>query len=1338
MDIVKSQIETLTEDSQGNVNYISWKFKLNLTLRSKELYDVARGAVLKPDEPSNTPAVIAWVKKDLDAQTCIGLNVSSNIAKKIANCNSAHSMLLKLETLYGKRSDLSIEGLQRNFFSLKYDASKSVVENCMTIQQCAEDLAAEGETIKESWVMTRILGILPPKLHHFRTSWDNANPTDRNIDTLIERLRLEEDRLKEDEEKPVTKNALFSKRKKQGNSSQQSNSSVECFKCGQKGHVKKYCKNKPCQKYLEYCKKTYACNNCKQKGHFAKDCKNEKSDESSKNETTKGNQRALVTVALTSAEMSNVNSRQNRQDIWYQDSAATQHMTFRKEWLTNYVALEEYTKVILGDATEISGIGAGDVKLEVFDGKQWYLATLKDVLYVPKITFNLFSVTQMLDKGYILKTNADTSILETADSKEQVAVAERIEELYQMMFRRPTTEMCMMATSIKVWHEKLAHQNVKYCKDILDRNNVNYIDDWNDHTCIGCVYGKQHHAPHLRNHKVAENVLDLIHVDLGEMDTPSLGKAKYFLLFKDDFSHFRTVYFLRSKNEAAAALEKFMKMVENQFERKVKNLRSDNGTEIKNSTTKTLLEEFGVLHTKTNVYTPQQNGRIEREMRTIVESARSILHARKLGESLWAEAINYAVFTINQTGKSSVKDKSPAELWFGRMINISKLRSFGCECYVLIEDHKRKKMERKSRKGIFVGYDLDSPCYRVYLSDKKDVVCSDNVIFNETSERNCTNIETHMKKHSEEDTEESENESKIAVSSDEGGSSDYSQYDTVEDTDDEQIQPCANQRTLRDRQKLKKPDRYGNCAVSLVHKGKGNNVRFVMVGEIEDISVEEALEDKKWYEAMLEEYNALIRMNTWNLVKRPEHATPLTCRWVLRHKQDGKMRARLVVRGFEQREGIDFSETFSPVARHASIRLVLSLAASSKMKLATFDVKTAFLHGDLQETIYMNQPEGFSDGTDRVCKLNKSLYGLKQAPKNWNDKFSSFLQTIGLVNTDDDPCVYYNKDRSIILVLFVDDGLIAGKDKSNIFRILNSLNRNFEITFKKMLQDCITYLGMKIEVCSDGIFVSQPEYTEKILKRFKYDKANTVTTPMEQGMKANSEIFVNDRPLEKPSRYLEDIGSLLYLATISRPDINFAVSYLSRFNNRPMISHWKMVKRVFQYLRGTTNFGIFFDGNPELIVYTDSDYGGDTNSLHSTSGVLILRGGPIVWYSQKQRLVANSTAEAEYRAAVSSIDDICWIRRIGLELEILKNNDPTLLFIDNQSAVHMLKNAHEGKITKGKKHIEIPRKFIQQHIGTTVKLQHVKSTDQLADILTKPLNRMIFEKLRRNMIKEEC
>ena len=213
METIRSQLESLTEDAQGNINYESWRFKLDLTLKSKKLFNVATGVELKPDGSDDSAAVAPWLAKDLEAQTLIGLNCSGQIVKKICKCTSANAMLCKLDTLYGKKSDVSVEGLQRLFFGYKYNVSKSVIENCLQIQQYADSLSAEGEEIKESWIMQRILGILPPKLHHFRTAWDNVNAIDKSLSNLFDRLRLEEDRINESEllNKPTSQNAFISK-----------------------------------------------------------------------------------------------------------------------------------------------------------------------------------------------------------------------------------------------------------------------------------------------------------------------------------------------------------------------------------------------------------------------------------------------------------------------------------------------------------------------------------------------------------------------------------------------------------------------------------------------------------------------------------------------------------------------------------------------------------------------------------------------------------------------------------------------------------------------------------------------------------------------------------------------------------------------------------------------------------------------------------------------------------------------------------------------------------------------------------------------------------------------
>lgn len=386
MDMVKSQLEMLKEDSEGNVNYESWRFKLDLTLKSKKIFNIATGIELRPEGAETTEAVSTWVTKDLEAQTLIGLNCSSSIAKRIAKSTSSYGMLSKLNTLYGKKSDATVAGLQRQFFEYKYNDKKSVIENCMQIQDYADSLTAEGENVKESWIMQKILGILPSRLHHFRTAWDNVTGVDRSLTNLFDRLRLEEDRLGENESsKSASSSAFITKHvNKTVKSNSQKGTNVECFKCGNKGHVKSQCRGKPCAKYIEYCKNTFGCNLCKNKGHFAKDCPNKDSNQSqSKSNQSNAPKRCLINISLSAAS-SNKALEREFENNWYQDCAATQHMSSHREWFTNYVELEKPVMVVIGDATELEGIGIGDIELEAFDGENWIEVILKQVLHTPK------------------------------------------------------------------------------------------------------------------------------------------------------------------------------------------------------------------------------------------------------------------------------------------------------------------------------------------------------------------------------------------------------------------------------------------------------------------------------------------------------------------------------------------------------------------------------------------------------------------------------------------------------------------------------------------------------------------------------------------------------------------------------------------------------------------------------------------------------------------------------------------------------------------------------------------------------------------------------------------
>ena len=338
-----------------------------------------------------------------------------------------------------------------------------------------------------------------------------------------------------------------------------------------------------------------------------------------------------------------------------------------------------------------------------------------------------------------------------------------------------------------------------------------------------------------------------------------------------------------------------------------------------------LLEELGIFHLRSVAYTPEQNGRIEREMRTIVEAVRAEIYAEELSTKFWAEALNYSVFTINQTGTSSVEGKSPADLWFGRHVNLKSMKPFGCECYVLLPKHERKKLDKRSIKGILIGYDIEEQGYRVYIPEKNKIEVSCDVLFKENipiNDNNTTEISLdtcyeNKKEYSverqQETIEESEDETDDFLSlEDEEGSAERENVEELpeQNSQNKDVSHVETSSTnLRNRRQIKPHPKYNDYYTNYL----------ALTADSEDISTEEALQNVAWKRAMEDEMESLKKMNTWILTDLPEGRKPLTCKWILRTKGDGRMKARLVARGYDQEYGVDYFNTFAPVVRHPSI-----------------------------------------------------------------------------------------------------------------------------------------------------------------------------------------------------------------------------------------------------------------------------------------------------------------------------------------------------------------------------------------------------------------------------------
>lgn len=390
---------------------------------------------------------------------------------------------------------------------------------------------------------------------------------------------------------------------------------------------------------------------------------------------------------------------------------------------------------------------------------------------------------------------------------------------------------------------------------------------------------------------------------------------------------------------------------------------------------------------------------------------------------------------------------------------------------------------------------------------------------------------------------------------------------------------------------------------------------------------------------------------------------------------------------------------------------------------------TAFLNGELDEEIFMKQPEGFAvKGQEHlVCRLNRSIYGLKQSPRCWNSVLDSHLNKMGFTQTNSDPCLYVpSEGEMFIIAVYVDDILLAGKSDERMIEVKRALSERFDV---KDMGELHYFLGVNINQNQDGdVWIGQPVYTQTILEKFGMNNAKPVSTPADASTKLVK--ATDDSDEVDNGLYQSAVESLLYLSSRTRPDIAYAVSNVAQFSNKPNKQHWTAVKRIMRYLQGTSNFGLLYtkEESNECVGYSDADWAGNLDDRRSTSGYIFkINGAAVSWRSKKQSCVALSTAEAEYMALANTTQEAIWMRQLTIDLKNVPDK-PLKIFEDNQSAMCIAKNPQFHGRTK---HIEIKYHFTREQVKNgTIELQYCRTENMIADMFTKGLLKEKFSKLR--------
>ena len=604
---------------------------------------------------------------------------------------------------------------------------------------------------------------------------------------------------------------------------------------------------------------------------------------------------------------------------------------------------------------------------------------------------------------------------------------------------------------------------------------------------------------------------------------------------------------------------------------------------------------------------------------------RSMLSYSSLPISFWGYAIETAMYLLNLVPSKTVP-KTPTELWKGRKPSLSHIRIWGAPAHVLRKDPN--KLESRTEVCMFVGYPKGTRGGLFYSPSDKKVIVSTHATFLE--EDYISNFKPKSKIILEElDSAQEQTEPPVSwpliplismhvqrgenVPEGEQAQVEPMEQDPIhvepepEEPVQEELVPLQAQNNEPQPVELRRSDRVRRKPARYVLLGESYQV-IAIDSEDDPINYKEALEDvdvQEWQKAMDREMESMYSNSVWSLVEAPKGVKPIGCKWIYKRKRgsDGKVetfKARLVAKGYTQKEGIDYEETFSPVAMLKSIRILLAVAASLDYEIWQMDVKTAFLNGNLNEDIYMQQPEGFkAKGKEHmVCKLQRSIYGLKQASRSWNIRFDQAITSFGFEKSPDEPCVYkrIQAQKVVFLVLYVDDILLIGNDKQVLSGVKDWLHKQFDM---KDLGEANYILGIKLirDRKNKLLALSQASYIDKILVRFNMENSKRGSLPFRHGIHLSKEQSPKTpEQKERMSRipYASAVGSLMYAMLCTRPDICYAVGVVSRYQSDPGEEHWIAVKHILKYLRRTRDYMLVYSsGSLETIGFTDSDFQGD-------------------------------------------------------------------------------------------------------------------------------------------------
>ncbi|KAK3013785.1 hypothetical protein RJ639_010144 [Escallonia herrerae] len=1094
-------------------------------------------------------------------------------------------------------------------------------------------------------------------------------------------------------------------------------STYKCTHCNQNGHTKNRCYE--LMGYPEW----WDHNHDRQKRNFKRTSSTAVVETKTEDDVT-GQHSALAAAAGNGGKALNMSTLVTN-SAWIIDSDATDHMTFdSRQVSTLKQSSQKFVTTANGTLAPIIREG----HLPLTDNMN-----LDSVLVVPSLDYNLLFVSQITTALFcVVIFWPNFCVFKDIRTRQTIGYGVRRGKLYYLdLVSKSSDKLCqalmvndsegeMRKSNIWLWHRRLGHASFSYLKKLFP--SLFTKCDVSSFQCEVCELAKSHRVSFPLALNKSPDPFMIIHSDVwGPSKVNSLGGSRWFVTFIDDCTRMTWVQLMKSKSEVNVLFQQFCKMIHTQYNARIQVLRSDNGGEYLSAELQQYLKAHGIIHQTTCSNTPQQNGVAERKNRHLLEVVRASLIEAHLPLSYWGEALISAAYLINRVPSRTIDYQTPSQALVEAIVapvlpNLPP-HVFCCVAFVHLHKHQRNKLSPRALRCVFVGYATHQKGYRCYHPPTRKMFITLDVVFHEDLMYFSTESELqgeHQKEiqtldyddelaenvdvHISEDTQISEDAGNLDISEDElsepvnqvgkfveESSQEHaetevvtpsqSEFDTPHATDtphqslaEDAPEPHRKQLPQRLTRGIPKPTyepelcskvKYPMSHFVSNHRLSESNRSFV--NQLSTVSipnnVHEALADPRWKEAMNEEMKSLQENKTWEAIDRPSGKKPVGCRWIytVKYKADGtieRFKARLVAKGYTQTYGIDYTETFAPVAKINTVRVLLSLAANLNWPLQQFDVKNAFLHGELSEEVYMELSPGCmmpKTDSQKVCKLQKALYGLKQSPRAWFGRFTKSMRAFGYHQSNSDHTLFLKKKQGKItaLIVYVDDMVVTGNDPEEREALQGHLSREFKM---KDLGPLKYFLGIEVSRSKKGIFLSQRKYALDLLRETGMLACQPVDTLVEEGLKLRIES--NQVPVDK-GRYQRLVGRLMYLAH-TRPDLAYA-----------------------------------------------------------------LRGNLVIWRSKKQNVVARSSAEAEFRGIALRVCEALWLRLLLQDLGCV-SKQPIKLYCYNKAACDIAHNPVQHDRTK---HVEIDRFFIKEKLDEKiVELPHIRSEDQLADILTKAVS----------------